>query len=78
MDYLLAVSFFIISVFVCIFLLSTVFAHEFFFVFVLIVLIVVVQRGLWRRTTLESYKTKSPEWETVLDIDELNAAEGET
>ena len=28
-------------------------------------------RGLWRRTTIESYKTKSPEWETLLDIDEL-------
>lgn len=28
-------------------------------------------RGLWRRTTLESYKTDAPEWETVLDFDKL-------
>ena len=28
-------------------------------------------RGLWRRTTLESYKTDNPEWETVLDFDKL-------
>jgi prolyl oligopeptidase len=28
-------------------------------------------RGLWRRTTLESYKTEDPEWETVLDFDKL-------
>ncbi|MGX7895760.1 prolyl oligopeptidase family serine peptidase [Tsuneonella sp. HG222] len=33
-------------------------------------------RGLWRRTTLGSYRTDSPEWETVLDIDALGAAEG--
>ncbi|WP_022919625.1 prolyl oligopeptidase family serine peptidase [Ruania albidiflava] len=35
------------------------------------------ERGLWRRTTLDSYRTQTPEWETVLDIDALNAAEGE-
>ncbi|WP_420112257.1 prolyl oligopeptidase family serine peptidase [Pseudactinotalea sp.] len=35
------------------------------------------ERGLWRRTTLESYRTESPEWETVLDLDALNEAEGE-
>ena len=35
------------------------------------------ERGLWRRTTLESYRTAEPEWETVLDIDALNEAEGE-
>ena len=34
-------------------------------------------RGLWRRTTPESYRTESPEWEVVLDIDALNEAEGE-
>lgn len=34
-------------------------------------------RGLWRRTTLESYRTPEPTWETVLDLDALNAAEGE-
>ncbi|CAA6808450.1 MAG: Prolyl endopeptidase (EC [uncultured Thiotrichaceae bacterium] len=28
-------------------------------------------RGLWRRTTLESYRTDKPDWETVLDIDAL-------
>ena len=35
------------------------------------------ERGLWRRTTLDSYRTDRPEWETVLDIDALNEAEGE-
>lgn len=35
------------------------------------------KRGLWRRTTLESWKTDTPEWETVLDLDALGAAEGE-
>ncbi|MHA7819449.1 MAG: prolyl oligopeptidase family serine peptidase [Erythrobacter sp.] len=33
-------------------------------------------KGLLRRTTLESYRTDDPEWETVLDIDALAAAEG--
>ena len=33
-------------------------------------------KGIIRRTTLESYKTDDPEWETVLDIDALAAAEG--
>ena len=32
-------------------------------------------RGLWRRTPLESYRSDSPEWETVLDIDALSQAE---
>ena len=32
-------------------------------------------RGLWRKTTLESYKTDSPEWSTILDFDALSAAE---
>ncbi|MFJ1927678.1 MULTISPECIES: prolyl oligopeptidase family protein [unclassified Streptomyces] len=34
-------------------------------------------RGLWRRTTLEQYRKDAPEWEAVLDIDALAAAEGE-
>ncbi|AKK10239.1 prolyl oligopeptidase family serine peptidase [Corynebacterium uterequi] len=34
-------------------------------------------RGLWRRTTLESYLTAEPEWEVLLDIDALAAAEHE-
>ena len=32
-------------------------------------------RGVWRRTSLESYKTDSPKWETVLDFDQLAADE---
>ncbi|MEO1552868.1 MAG: prolyl oligopeptidase family serine peptidase [Pseudomonadota bacterium] len=32
-------------------------------------------RGLWRRTTLESYNTDAPDWETVLDFDQLSADE---
>jgi prolyl oligopeptidase len=28
-------------------------------------------RGLWRRTTLDSYRTEEPEWDVILDIDEL-------
>ncbi|MGC6488737.1 MAG: prolyl oligopeptidase family serine peptidase [Planctomycetota bacterium] len=34
-------------------------------------------RGLWRRTTWESYLTDAPEWEVVLDLDALGAEEGE-
>ncbi|MFM2056440.1 MAG: hypothetical protein RLY71_825 [Pseudomonadota bacterium] len=34
-------------------------------------------RGLWRRTTLDSYRQPEPDWETVLDLDALAAAEGE-
>ncbi|PPU93489.1 prolyl oligopeptidase family serine peptidase [Xanthomonas albilineans] len=34
-------------------------------------------RGLWRRTTLEEYRKPEPKWETVLDLDALNKAEGE-
>ena len=33
-------------------------------------------RGLWRVTSLESYKTASPVWETILDLDALNKEEG--
>jgi prolyl oligopeptidase len=32
-------------------------------------------RGIWRRTSLESYSTGKPEWETVLDLDKLAASE---
>lgn len=31
-------------------------------------------RGLWRRTTLESYRTDEPDWDVVLDLDELSRA----
>jgi prolyl oligopeptidase len=31
--------------------------------------------GVWRRTTLASYRSASPTWETVLDIDALSKAE---
>jgi len=33
-------------------------------------------KGVLRRTTLESYQTAKPEWETILDIDALAKAEG--
>ncbi|MDC0435264.1 prolyl oligopeptidase family serine peptidase [bacterium] len=32
-------------------------------------------RGVWRTTTLESYLSDTPDWETVLDIDALSEAE---
>ena len=34
------------------------------------------ERGIWRRTTLASYRTASPAWETVLDVDALAKADG--
>jgi prolyl oligopeptidase len=34
-------------------------------------------RGLWRRTTVDSYRSATPEWEELLDVDALAAAEGE-
>ncbi len=34
-------------------------------------------RGVWRRTTLASYRTAEPEWETVLDLDSLAKSENE-
>ncbi len=34
-------------------------------------------RGLWRRTTLASYRSDNPAWETLLDLDALAAAENE-
>lgn len=33
-------------------------------------------RGIWRRTTLASYNTANPVWETILDFDALSASEG--
>ncbi len=33
--------------------------------------------GIWRRTTLASYRTDEPQWETVLDLDALSAEEDE-
>jgi prolyl oligopeptidase len=35
------------------------------------------QRGVWRRTTLTSYRTAAPDWDVLLDLDALAAAEGE-
>ncbi|MDC8787204.1 prolyl oligopeptidase family serine peptidase [Roseateles koreensis] len=35
------------------------------------------KRGLWRRTSLAEYQKPQPEWETVLDLDALGAAENE-
>jgi len=32
-------------------------------------------RGIWRRTSAESYATATPEWETVLDLDALSTSE---
>ncbi|OBK82150.1 prolyl oligopeptidase family protein [Mycobacterium sp. 1165178.9] len=34
-------------------------------------------RGLWRRTTLDSYRTDAPEWDVLIDVDELGRADGE-
>ncbi len=34
-------------------------------------------RGIWRRTTLASYRSPAPEWDVLLDLDGLAAAEGE-
>ena len=35
------------------------------------------ERGIWRRTTLAEYRKAQPKWETILDLDALNKAEGE-
>jgi prolyl oligopeptidase len=35
-------------------------------------------QGLWRRTTLDSYRTADPRWETLIDFDALSRAEGKT
>lgn len=34
-------------------------------------------RGLWRRTSLESYRTDAPEWDVVIDVDALASADDE-
>ena len=34
-------------------------------------------RGLWRRTTMESYRTDDPKWDVILDLDALGKAEDE-
>jgi prolyl oligopeptidase len=33
-------------------------------------------KGLWRRTTWDSYTTDAPQWEVLLDVDALAAADG--
>lgn len=33
-------------------------------------------KGLWRRTTLDSYRTDMPQWETLIDVGALAEAEG--
>ena len=35
------------------------------------------ERGVWRRTTLAEYGKADPKWETMLDVDTSNKAEGE-
>src|SRR5436190_4462461 len=32
-------------------------------------------KGVWRTTTLASYRTKTPQWRTILDLDALSKAE---
>lgn len=32
-------------------------------------------KGLWRRTTIESYRTEKPDWDVIIDVDELAAAD---
>jgi prolyl oligopeptidase len=34
-------------------------------------------RGLWRRTTLDSYRNESPEWDVLIDVDDLARADDE-
>ena len=34
-------------------------------------------RGLWRRTTLDSYRSEEPEWDVIIDLDAIAAAEDE-
>jgi prolyl oligopeptidase len=35
-------------------------------------------RGLWRRATLDEYRKHEPDWQLLIDLDELAAAEGES
>jgi len=34
-------------------------------------------RGLWRRTTIESYRSPSTDWDVLIDVDALGRNEGE-
>ena len=34
-------------------------------------------KGVWRRTTLESYRTDAPDWDVLIDVDELSRADDE-
>jgi prolyl oligopeptidase len=34
-------------------------------------------RGLWRRTTLDSYRSESPDWDVLIDLDELSRTDDE-
>ena len=34
-------------------------------------------RGIWRRTTLDSYRSDDPEWDVILDLDQVAADEDE-
>jgi prolyl oligopeptidase len=34
-------------------------------------------RGIWRRTTLDEFRTPNPEWEILLDVDKLAAEENQ-
>jgi prolyl oligopeptidase len=34
-------------------------------------------RGLWRRTTLDGYRTADPEWDVLIDVDQLAADDDE-
>jgi len=36
------------------------------------------RRGLWRRTTWDSYTAGDPEWDVLLDVDALSESEGES
>ncbi len=33
-------------------------------------------RGIWRRTTIESYRKPEPQWDVLIDVDVLNRTEG--
>jgi len=35
------------------------------------------ERGVWRRTTLDSYRTAAPRWEIVIDVDALARQDGQ-
>ncbi|GIW96724.1 MAG: prolyl oligopeptidase [Pirellulaceae bacterium] len=35
-------------------------------------------RGIWRRTTLESYRQENPRWDVLLDVDALSQQENES